>query len=52
MKPKRKPSHCIKCGRFLGNTNLGGYQEDKTSKRGTGALCVACVDRQAGKDCP
>jgi DNA-directed RNA polymerase subunit RPC12/RpoP len=35
---------CMKCGRFVGNTNLGGYMTDKVSKRGRQAYCQRCVD--------
>jgi hypothetical protein len=51
VKHRRKPNRCATCGRFLGNTNLGGYQSDKASKRAAGAVCQACIDRADAKGC-
>jgi hypothetical protein len=51
VKPRRKPNRCATCGRFLGNTNLGGYQHDKTSKRAAWAVCQACIDRADARAC-
>ena len=50
-----KPHHtyrCMKCGRFVGNTNLGGYMTDKTSKRGNQAYCEQCFERMLTEGAP
>jgi len=49
MKPKHK-LRCMVCGRFIGNTNLGGYMADKTSKRGLKGYCSKCIDRMAERE--
>lgn len=46
----RHSFRCMVCGRFVGNTNLGGYMTDKTSKRGIKAYCGKCIDRLDGRD--
>jgi len=48
-KPMRR-YRCMMCGRYVGNSNLGGYMTDKTSKRGVSAYCERCVGRLLTKD--
>jgi len=34
---------CRKCGRYIGDSNLGGYDCDKVSKRASTAWCEHCA---------
>ena len=47
-RPKRQPFRCCCCGRFLGDSNLHGFDEDKVSKRGLTGYCQSCRAGEAG----
>ena len=42
-KPRSKP-RCIRCNRFLGESNLGGYNINKASKRLQTGYCLNCIE--------
>jgi len=38
-------TRCKKCGRFLGNSNLGGYDSEKELRRHGKGYCLRCVEK-------
>ena len=41
-RPRRLPFRCCRCGRFLGDSNLYGFDHDRVSRRGLTGYCESC----------